>query len=403
MNRLFQKMFSGFTGQKTERKNFYAFPSGSSYSYGLMNPTKALYYYTQVAPLFTSVNMISTEAAALDNVLINTRTDEIITDAPVLQLLSNPNADCTGDEFMSQLVSFYKLTGNVFIVATGNPSKPALELQVINPTLVTMTAGIDGYPETVSVQLGNQQVTTFKRFENKGKFRFLSENAEIWHIKSFSPRYGAGDLFGMSDLTAITVELDQYYEASVHNLSTLQRGARPSGAIKTQGFLSDDQYMRLQEQAHQFYSGSQNAGRVMILDNSDFVQMSLSNKDMDFATLKKSVTDAIYNSFRIPLPLINAEFSSYNNLEVSKINFYDNVIFPLAKRIYEELTNFLMPRYDKTGQQIIFYDEAELDALTPRKNAERASIIELVKVGILSPEEARTELGFDSNKTVIPA
>lgn len=391
MANFFTKLFT----KRIEKKSFlpsYQFSLFSSTSRQALTPTKALEYYRTVAPLYTAINSIASEVGSLDLVTYNKISGESDEDAEILDLLKFPNADCVQYEFLVQIASFYKLTGNAFVVATGPVNKPASELYVVNPTNVILTLGNDGYIETIQVTNEGKINTTFTRFDVDGRFRYYSDDAEIWHIKSFNTRYAAGDPWGFSELSPIFMELEQYIEASTHNLSLLKRGARPSGAIKVDDALTDDQFQRLHQQLEQFYSGSQNAGRAMILEGGDFVEMSQSNKDMDFATLKTDITTTIYNSLKIPLPIVSADHSSYNNMETAKLNFYDNCILPVTRRILEELTIFLMPRYDKTGNLELRVDLDSIESLEPRRNQE---LLKLKDSGVLTINELRAILKYD--------
>jgi HK97 family phage portal protein len=200
----------------------------------------------------------------------------------------------------------------------------------------------------------------------------------------------------MSNLTPIFYEIEQYIEASIHNTSLLRRGARVSGALQSDNNLTDEQFMRLQEQVNNFYSGSDNAGRPLLLEaGMNFTEMSMNNKDMDFLELKKNVTYMIYNALKIPLPLISPEHSTLSNMEIAKLNLYDNAILPIARRIYTELSIFLLPRYRKDNELTRYrlsYSPGEITALEPRRNDELNKLNEL---GILTINELRAKIGYE--------
>ena len=374
----------------------------------------ALNYYFSVAPVYTAVEMLSQEASsiqlAVESASVDASTEKFTFEHPALDLLSSPNADATQTEFFRQMCSFYLLTGNVFMVATGPVNRPPLEIQVVNPTTVTLMAGSDGFLDIITVTTSTSTNMVFTRQDVDGRFRYFTQdgNAEIWHIKTFSPRYLAGDLWGMSPLNSIYHELEQYAEASVHNLSLLKRGARPSGALKFNDVMTDQQLQRLQQQADSLHTGGNNAGRLLLLEGADFVEMSQSNKDMDFAKLKQDITNTIYNALRIPLPLINSEFSTYDNMSTSTINFYDQAVIPLLQRLLEELSLFLMPRFDKTGKLQLSFDPETVEALTSRAVDQ---VLKIQATGVLTVNEMRHMLGYDPieggdfiymNSTLVP-
>lgn len=353
-----------------------------------------IYYYQQCAPLYTAIQLIADEVADLNPYLFDPVKNEFIKDNPLLKLLHNPNADVTGSEFFEQLTAYFLITGNVFIVAIGNVNRDPLELWVVPPQFVTLSAGGDGYTETIQVNPNTSFSYTFTRKEVDGRFRYYcDDDKEIWHIKEFNPLQGNNNLYGMSKLMPIWYEIEQYIHASAHNLSLLARGARPSGALVSERELSDDEFMRLSEQSDRFNAGAQNAGRLLLLEGGvDFREMSITNKDMDFLELKKNVTYAIYTALKIPLPLISPEHMTLSNMESSKLSLYDNAILPMANRIYYELTNFLMPRYQKNQGLEIAYSPDEITALEPRRAED---ISKLKEAGVLTVNELRAKMGYE--------
>lgn len=335
--------------------------------------------------------MLGTEVAKIDLTLNDNIGETISYDSPVLELLRFPNATSSGRAFMEQLAIFYLLMGNAFVIATGKVNQPPKELLCVNPMSVTLACGPDGYLETITVATSDSNPRIFTRKSVDGRFRYFSQDAEIWHFKAFSAKVFSGDLWGMSSLTPIVVELDQYLEASNHNLSLLKRGARPSGALKFDEPLSDDQFQRYQQQVDRFYSGARNAGRLLLLENAEFQQMSMTNADMDFAALKSSVTNTIYTSLRIPLPLTNADATTYDNMSTSIISFYDNAVLPLLDKLLEEMTAFLIPRFNLGRGTVISYDPEGLTVLEPRR-VEKIAILQ--NAGVLTINELRHALGY---------
>jgi HK97 family phage portal protein len=396
MTNFFSKLFSK-SKPVAERKFYDSYLTNGVYGYNgtstTVTPQEAANYYTQVAPLFTAVDMISTSVATITLAINNPTADELVYNHPLLDLIERPNAQCSGTEFFIQLSNFYLLMGNVFVIATGPVNRPPLELQIVNPMSVNLKEGTDGYLDTITVNTSANSSRVFSRKEVNGHFRYFDgAETEIWHIKTYSPRIYAGQLMGMSPLNPISLELDQYLESSTHNLSLLKRGARPSGALKFSEMLTDDQFNRYQQQVDSFYSGSKNAGRLLLLENADFQEMSQSNKDMDFATLKSSITNTIFTAFRIPLPLVNAEFSTYDNMKSSVLNFYDNAVLPLLDKLLSEMTAFLMFRYDKKELLTLSYDPESLEALEPRRVDK---VQALQSSGVLTLNELRFVMGYE--------
>lgn len=392
MKYFFSKLFGGY---KTAQQKFVSYPT-QAFSSSLtsnIDPKRALYYYETVAPVNTAIDIISDEIAGLDIVLQEQGSEELIYMHPALDLLEKPNADVVRDEFMKQLAAFYLLTGNAYIVASGPVNRPPLELAIVNPTSVEVKLGDDGYAQSLIIWNQDGSSIKYDRKEVDGRFRYYhGGDLELWHIRSFSPGYGRGEGLGLSPLAPIALEIEQYIEASIHNLSLLKRGARPSGAVKVTEMLTDDQYQRLQNQLERFYSGSHNAGRSMILEGGDFIQMSQSNKDMDFAELKRTITETIYRSLNIPLVMVSTSAATYNNLELAQLSLYDNSVLPVMDRLLLELTTMLMYRFERKRSLRLVYDKDEITALEPRRTEQ---VRKLKETGVLTVNEIRRQIGYE--------
>lgn len=351
-------------------------------------------YYQNCAPLFSAVQLIADEVASIQPYLYDKTDSEFIRNHELLDLLNAPNADITGSEFFEQISSYFLITGNCFIIAHGDVNKPPKELFVVPPYYITLNPGADNFVESIDVSGDFIYSESFVRKEVNGHFRYYAgPDKEIWFIKEFNPRQNNSNLYGMSKLMPIYYELEQYLNASVHNLSLLMKGARPSGAFKAPEMLSDDQFERLKEQIDVNFVGSSNAGRPLLLENNvDFLPMAMTNKDMDFLELKRSVANAIYIALKIPLPLISGDYATYSNMEIAKLSLYDNAVLPLVNRLYSELTNFLLPRYGIDTQYKLYYSTEEVSALEPRANEE---INKIKNIGVLTINELRAKMGYE--------
>lgn len=399
-----KKFFDYFKSQPQEKKSFYAYASNdynngvdNLYSFGRDNLSfyRALEYYRRCAPLHSAIQLITDEVSNIDPYLYNSNDDQYSNRGKLLDLLRFPNADSTYTEFMAQLASFFLITGNAYVLAAAiSPTRPVKELCVIPPQFVTLIAGKDGVVDVMNINMDNSRAESFKRIEVNGRYRYYSEEGrELWHIKEFNPFQSASNPYGMSKLTPIFYEIEQYINSSVHNLSMLKRGARPSGALTSEQPLNDDQFMRLQEQMSAFYQGATNTGRMLLLENGiHFEEMAQNNKDMDFLELKKNVTFMIYNALKIPLPLISADHTTMNNMQHAMLNFYDNNILPLLERLLTELSIFLEPRYPELKTQVLSYSADEITALEPRRNEQ---LEKLAAMGVLTINEIRASMGYE--------
>jgi HK97 family phage portal protein len=358
---------------------------------------QAIVYYCRLEPVASGVDTISDEFEHIRPVVLDSSDGKIEkTGHPLLKLLRFPNADVSGAEFRKQLAAYYLITGNAYVVATGEPHRPPLELSVAQPQRVTMTAASDGYAGSYCVSLGNAESLVFERKEVDGRFRYYnSDGAELWHIRSFNPRYCPSQLYGLSKLTAIYYEIEQYLKGNIHNLSLLERGARPTGALLAPEGLTEDQRRRLHAQYASLAEGAGNAGRMLLLEGKgiEFQELGKSPRDMDYLENRKAITMSIFNRLKIPLPLVSVDSMTMDNYSEARLALYDNAVLPLANMLYGELTLFLAPRYKMSEAQRLAYDDSAIPALEPRRNEQIES---RRKSGVLTLNEIRRLYGYDT-------
>jgi HK97 family phage portal protein len=367
----------------------YLYQSG----HGQVTAWQSLRYYEQIAPVAIGVDKVTDEFKALQPSVFDKKEQEYTTDSDFLEFLTAPNASISMQDFFKNYSTYYEATGEVYLMATGNPNRAPLELFVFPPQFVTIDMAIDGFPDRYQVSNSSSiGAVTFTRKEVNGRLRYFNNSdRELWHVKDFNPNASSTNFHGASRLNAIYYEIEQHLYGSKHNLSLLKRGGRLSGAVKTEGVLDDTQFERLKQEIQNNIAGADNAGYVPLFEGgADFVEMGKSNRDMDFAKLMQSKTETIFNRLNIPLPLISAGSMTLNNFSVAQVALYDNAVLPLASKLFGELTLFLGGRFGLTTDQLLAVDPATVPALQSRR---MNTLLVQNKLGILSDNEQRTMVG----------
>lgn len=377
-------------------------------SNGILRPIDAIDMYLNVAPVADAVNMITDEVKHILPLLFNTKTNEFIDEHPILDLLDNPNTNMNYSSFIEIFCMYLYVTGNNFMVATGPENRPPLELFIIPPQDISITpSSIDGGAQSYMASGGG----TYSRPESaldKSRYRFFLDNqsgirtSELWHSKIASPisSFGAfggqsNSLFGLSPLTPHQYNLQLYIECNIHNISVLKRGGLPSLIMNLKNTVDDDQYQRLTEQLEHFHSGSNNAGRKMIVEGSEIEIQELKSdaKDMDFQNLQKMVTQDLFRAYKIPPAMVAEEAMKFNNYKESKVSFYESSVLKKLDKIFSELTQFLMHRYPNSENLVLTYNRNAIPELEPERMDNLKTQSEL---GILSINEMRKELQLRS-------
>lgn len=368
----------------------------------LLYTQEAVLYYMMCAPIFTAVDKICTEASSIIPRIYDLEKREFIDKNPVLSLLRYPINNTTYSELMYAMCAWYLITGNDYLIAEGFIGKVPRTLDVYPSQNSVITPDTYGTPQifqarkyTITETYRKQEVVNY----NRARFRYYDSSMpnfrELYHIKTYNPQSSSTMVYGLSPFNALYYDIQQYINGAKHNLSILQRGSRLSGVWSADRALTDDQRNRMEQQINAVMAGATNAGRNVLLDQggAKFQDVMMTSRDMDYVQMRQKVTEGIYNALDIPLPLISEEHMTLGNLEGSKAIFYESAVIPLVKKIFEELTSFLMPRYDNNNDNLIIsFNQNDIPALEPKRNEQAKT---KKAIGIFTINELRKEYGLD--------
>ena len=271
---------------------------------------------------------------------------------------------------------------------------PPTELYNLRPDRIRIRTGNRAMPQSYDYVLNGNIVESYEVDQATG-------NSKVKHIKLFNP---LDDYYGMSPISACSVDIDQHNLANKHNVNLLQNGARPSGAVifkpkdETGGHvqLSDVQRDQLVNDINQRFSGTGNAGKPMLLEGDfDWKEMGLSPKDMDFIQLKNMSAKDIALVYGVPSQLIGIPDSqTYSNFAEAKLALYNETIIPLLDRFQGDLNEWLTPMFGEDLE--LRYDIDSIPAMAEQRKRVFESVVTGVQNGILTRNEAREQLGYET-------
>lgn len=304
------------------------------------------------------ISIITKSASSVPIKIRNKKTKQVIEEHKILNLLKKPNPSSNKNIFFETIYSHKLIAGNVYIRMIKNNQNIPQELYILRPDRITILAGNTDIPLAYKYKF-NSTETIFKVDQ-------LTGESDILHIKNFNP---INDWYGLSQVEPASYSIDQHNEASKWNQAILQNGAKPSGAliVKNDNFLTNDQFTRLKEQLNNEFSGSENAGKPMLLEGGlDWKEISLSPKEMDFLEMKHSTARDIALSFGVPSQLIGIPGdNTYSNMSEARLFLWEQTILPNIDIILSSLNNWLTPLFDSNIE--LFYDKNDIIPLSVRK------------------------------------
>ena len=159
---------------------------------------------------FRSISMISEAVGRVDWDLWSG--GDIVENPRLRALWDRPNQEQSGPEFLKAVTGYLLIAGNSYIEAvTGGGNEP-VELWAKRPDLMKVIPGADGMPVAYE-------------YKENGR-RFVFENGEIRHLKTFNP---LNHFYGLSPVEPAMYGVDQHTEAQKWTQALLQNSAMPSG------------------------------------------------------------------------------------------------------------------------------------------------------------------------------
>jgi HK97 family phage portal protein len=345
---------------------------------GSVNAQQAATWYRTNSAVATAVDIIAESFEQISPVLEITDRNGNKTfedDGEVIQLLKKPNGFQTWQEFAGGISRHYLLNHDSHIAGLGNINREPIEIYAVKPQNVSVTEDFtDSFPASYIVPQGAGRGTYNRETAKNREMRFYDGPLkELYHIMGFSSR--SNNIQGDSPLEAAALETKQQIEGRIHNLQMLKRGGRLSLIVSlkdeeepTPG--DDDEHKERAQRINEQLSGADNAGKIAVVSagDMDITEVGKSNKDMDYAKLDETASQAIYNRYRIPLPIISLKASTFNNMQTAIEFLYDFAVLPHADIIFAGASKFLLPRYGiDTETARITYNPDSITALMSRR------------------------------------
>lgn len=361
-----------------------------------VTPYQAMQFYRQASSVATAVDTIAQEIENIKPVIEDKETGQIISKSPVLDLLSNPNSTDPYHRFIGDMARHYLLTHDAFVYAAGSVNRPPIEIWATKPQVINVNCAEDDYPTSYNISQGVGK-GDYRRKRMRGKWRYYDGSLkEVFRIRGFTSRIDHA--YSDSPLEAAALEARQQILGRHHNLKLLENGGRLSLVAVFGDTLTQEQHDERRLHLNEQFAGSANAGKIGVISSQDLElkEFGTTNKDMDYSNLDQMAREAIFLRYKIPLPLVSQDASTFNNMEQAVYHLYDMAVLPTFKVLASGLTSFLFPRFDiDTSRYRLTYNPEDISALQTRRLDE---LKKRVDMGLETDNELRA---FLPNRTPI--
>src|SRR3990167_5801880 len=328
--------------------------------------------YSQVGWLFAVVSRIASTVAAVEWKLYRKARERVEIEAhPALSLWRDASPFLTGHQFIEGFQQHEELTGEAWLLVLKNRMGVPVELMALRPDRVEPiphpTEFIAGY----WYKIGGQ--------------KFMLAPDEIIPIlmpNPMNPYRGAGPV------QALLPELDAEHMSVLWSRAFFRNSARPGGIVEVDRTLSDPEFERMRAHWNAQHSGISNAHRVAFLERAKWVDVSMSQRDMQYEQLRKLTRDNILGAYGVPLSVMGiTESVNRANAEAGDVMFARWVVKPRLIRIRAALNERLLPMFGE-GMEFDFVDPVPEDRAALLQEADRVYVS-----GLLTLNEGRRRLG----------
>jgi HK97 family phage portal protein len=336
--------------------------------------------FMQNPVVYRCVRMIAEAAASIPFDLFEGET--LLTEHPLLDLLTTPNPLQARPDLMESWYSFLLVSGNAYMEAVA-PTGTLRELYVLRPDRISIVPGASGWPASYDYTVNGNTVSY--------SADALPGVRPVLHQALFHP---TNDYYGLSPIEAAATAIDIHNSASAWNKAMLDNSALPSGALvytAADRQLTAEQYARLKSELESTFQGAKNAGRPMLLEGGlDWRAMSLSPKDMDFTESKRQAARDIALALGVPPMLLGIPGdNTHANYQEANRAFWRHTVLPLTGRTLKALSGWLGPAYG--GGLELRMDLDGIEALS----AERDQLWSRVgAASFLTDDEKRAAVGY---------
>ncbi|MEM6338758.1 MAG: phage portal protein [Pseudomonadota bacterium] len=277
---------------------------------------------------------------------------------PVARLLKNPAPNISGADFFTSSISSLLLYGNSYILASGRKSSAPGELYNLHASQMEY------------VTSGNMRSAyKYKNAKNEQYYSIdpITRISRVLHLKNYNPM---DDNHGLSSLSAAAKPIHLHAKIMDWNKSLLKNATRPSGALVFQdgnGYLSEEQFERLQQQFYDGFSGASNSGKPLILEGGlKWQETNNAERFEKFIELKDSSARDIAIAFNVPPQLLGISGdNTYSNMQEARLALWEENIIPLLDKYSDALSNWLSHWYEE--DLIIDFDRDAISVLTKRR------------------------------------
>lgn len=304
---------------------------------------------------------------------------------PLNRLLRRPNPREGRLRWFLKLIGFLYLAGECYLYAqprkTGGGKGQPIALWILPPDHVEEVLGLE------------EEIKEYIYTNRRGKPEHIPAD-RIHKIVTFDP---TNDACGFPILGSAVDALQQMIDAANHNKNTLQNGGRHPGFFIAPTELGDTVFRRTKKEVQEQYKKDIEDQTPGLLEGGmKFDANGQTNKELDFnASDDRAMRKVAIAAGVDPALVGDSANKTYANFETAVKALLMLTVIPLLRFILDEIGPFLFAFYGNLDH-IFAYNEDDIPELQEKQNEKWSRISDATGGPWLTPDEGRTEAGFDA-------
>ena len=346
----------------------------------------------KIGALYQGINIIGDTIASMPVYLYkdNEGFTEVFMNDPRSRVMSNmANETLSSFNMKKVLIKDMILHGNAY--AKIEQTKSEVKMYYLPTDVITPKKDSSGYYYEI------QSYSTHVNGENYPAE--VVDDADMLVLirnNKYNSVTGVGLLEYAKDILGLSIEESEYM------LNLFRNGLSAKALLTSKTPFKREIKEQLKKDLREFYSGSANAGKMMVLEGDIGVtNLSLSPADIKLIENKHFTISEISRFLNIQKHLLNLDRQqgTYSNITSERMMLLQNTLMPYVTMIESAMNaKLLTPQEIEQGYYFAF-DTSEMLRLTPQDQAQ--FMTNLYKEGIVNLEEVRTTLGLGADAETI--
>lgn len=300
----------------------------------------------------------------------------------LMKLLNNPNPYMSTFELWEWVHTFLNTGGSSYwelVRANQNPNSEIIQIYPLRPDRMSIVPDDKSFIARYEYHV-NGQIIEY-------------EPHEILHIKFPDP---LDEFNGLSPIKRIARELGIDNEATDFTQSFFENAAVPYGLLSTDQQITDGEANRMRLRWWHWFKGKMRGMPAVLGQGTNYQQLGMSFKDMEFEQVRSFTETRICAAFGVDPVLLPSwvgikHGGKYSNFQMAKQHLWEETIIPSLRRIESKMTSQLL----QSEGLVARFDLSAITALQENTNEKHSRIREDYQGGLITLNEARTELGYE--------